>query len=176
MFGARRRLRKMGQLEPTAVATVRLRTLPTDIDLLGHMNNGRYLSLFDLGRLDLVTRTGMADAMKRNGWYAVVAAGTVTFRKSLRLWQTFDVESRLIGHDERSIFMEHRAVVKGEIYAKLIVRARILKRSGGALSHHELFAEVGRPAGLPDIEPWLSDWSEASRLPSPRAASPSVWT
>ena len=51
-------LRQQGTIEPTAVSRVRVRTLPTDIDLLKHMNNGRYGSLFDLGRFDLLIRTG----------------------------------------------------------------------------------------------------------------------
>ncbi|MGW8483050.1 acyl-CoA thioesterase [Microbacterium sp. NPDC055903] len=176
MWRARRRLSREGRLAPTAVSTVRLTTLPTDIDLLGHMNNGRYLSLFDLGRWDLLTRTGMTDVMKRNGWYAVVAGETITFRKSLQLWQRFDVESRLLGHDDKSIYMEHRAVVDGEIYTRAIVRARMLKRSGGTLSHDELFAAVGRPEGLPDVEPWMHEWATASALPPTRAEAPSTWT
>ncbi len=150
-------------------------TLPTDIDVLRHMNNGRYLSLFDLGRWDLLVRTGMADAMKRNDWYAVVSAETVTFRKSLQLWQRFDIESRLLGHDDKAIYLEHRAVVDGEIYAKAIIRARMLKRSGGTLSHQELFAAVGRPEGLPDVEAWVHEWATASALPSTRAVALSVW-
>lgn len=159
----------------TAVGRIRLTTLPTDLDVLRHMNNGRYLSLFDLGRWDLLVRTGIWDAMRRRGWYAVVSSETITFRKSLRGWQRFDLESRIVGHDERAIYMEHRAVVAGEIYARAIVRARLLKRSGGTLGHDELFAALGRPDDVPDIEPWVHDWAAASALPPTRAAAPSVW-
>ncbi|WP_406250474.1 thioesterase family protein [Microbacterium sp. M] len=176
MWSARRRVRREGRIAPTEVGRIRLTTLPTDIDVLRHMNNGRYLSLFDLGRWDLLVRTGMSDVMKRNGWYAVVSAETVTFRKSLELWQRFDIESRLLGHDDKAIYMEHRAVVGGEIYARVIVRARMLKRSGGTLSHQELFAAVGRPEGIPDVEPWMHEWAAASALPSTRAEAPSVWS
>jgi len=172
---ARRRVRREGRIGPTAVGVIRLTTLPTDLDVLRHMNNGRYLSLFDLGRWDLLIRTGMADAMRRYGWYAVVSSETITFRKSLNPWQRFDVESRLIGHDEKAIYMEHRAVVTGEVYARVIVRARMMKRSGGTLSHEELFGAIGRPEGIPDVEPWMHDWAAASALPSTRAEAPSVW-
>ena len=172
---ARRRARRGNGLPATGVSTIRLTTLPTDIDILMHMNNGRYLSLFDLGRWDLLVRTGLWDAMRTNGWYAVVASETVTFRKSLRLWQRFDVESRFMGHDDRSLYMEHRAVVDGEIYARAIVRARVLRRTGDLLPHDELFAATGRPDGVPDVEPWVHDWAEASRLPSTRRPAPSVW-
>ncbi|KDA06894.1 4-hydroxybenzoyl-CoA thioesterase [Microbacterium sp. CH12i] len=175
MWSARRRLRREGHLSPSEVGRIRVTTLPTDLDVLRHMNNGRYLSLFDLGRWDLLVRTGMAEAMKRNDWYAVVSAETVTFRKSLELWQRFDIESRLLGHDDKAIYLEHRAVVNGEIYARAIIRARMLKRAGGTLSHQELFAAVGRPEGLPDVASWVHEWAVASALPPTRAEAPSLW-
>ena len=175
MITARRRAKRHGRLGPTEIGRVRLTTLPTDIDLLQHMNNGRYLSLFDLGRWDLLVRTGLWDVMNRRGWYAVVSSETVTFRKSLNLWQRFDVESRLIGHDDKAIYLEHRAVVDGEVYARAIIRARMLKRSGGTLSHEELFAAVGRPEGIPEVDAWVHDWAAASALPPTRADAPSVW-
>ena len=126
---AKAMLRRNGQIEPTSVGRVRVRTLPTDLDLLGHMNNGRYASIFDLGRFDLLIRTGFWDLLQKQGWYAVVASETITFRKSLELWQRFTVESRLMGHDDKSVYMVHRAVVRGEVYAEMIVRARFLRRN-----------------------------------------------
>jgi len=176
MWRAQRRLRKEGRLPLTALGRIRVTTLPTDIDVLRHMNNGRYLSLFDLGRWDMLTRTGLTDVMKKNGWYAVVSAETITFRKSLQLWQRFDIESRMLGIDDKAVYLEHRAVVDGEIYARAIIRARMVKRSGGTLPHAELFAAVDRPEGLPEIDEWVHDWAAASALPASRAAAPSTWS
>lgn len=175
IFQARRRLRRDGLIAPAGIGRIRLTTLPTDLDILRHMNNGRYLSLFDLGRWDLLIRTGLFDAMKQRGWYAVVSSETVTFRKSLELWQRFDVESRFIGHDDKALFLEHRAVVDGEVYARVIVRARMLRRSGGTISHEELFGALGRPEGVPDIDEWIHDWAVASALPPTKKPAPSVW-
>lgn len=173
---ARRRVRREKTLDVASVGRIRLTTLPTDIDILRHMNNGRYLSLFDLGRWDLLIRTGLLDAMTERGWYAVVSSETVTFRKSLQLWQRFDVESRFVGHDDKAVFLEHRAVVDGEIYARVIVRSRMLRRTGGTVSNEELFAAVGRPEGVSEIDPWVHDWAAASALPPVRTPAPSVWS
>lgn len=175
ILGARRRVRRGKTLDPTAVGSITLTTLPTDLDILRHMNNGRYLSLFDLGRWDQLIRTGLFDAMKDRGWYAVVSSETVTFRKSLQLWQRFEVQSRFIGHDEKALFLEHRAVVDGEVYARAIVRARMLRRTGGTVSNEELFAAVGKPEGVPEIDAWVHDWAAASALPPVRVKAPSVW-
>ncbi|MBU4464606.1 MAG: acyl-CoA thioesterase [Actinobacteria bacterium] len=175
IWHAKAMLRRRGPIAPTAVGRVRITTLPTDLDLLGHMNNGRYASLFDLGRFDLLIRTGFWDVLNEKKWYAVVASETITFRKSLELWQRFTVESRLMAHDDRSVYMMHRAVVKGEVYAEMIVRARFLRRSGGIVPHEELFAALHRPDTLSPLAPWIAEWAAASALPSTRGEAPSVW-
>lgn len=175
MLRAKLRLRRDGALPLDEVTKVRLTTLPTDIDLLRHMNNGRYLSLFDLGRWDMTTRTGLADVFRKNGWYAVVANETITFRKSLELFTRFDVETRWIGHDERALYIEHRAVVNGEIYARAVIRGRILSRSGGSVTHEELFGALGYEDNLPEAPAWAHDWAEATRLPGTRRPAPSEW-
>lgn len=176
ILGARRRARRGDTLDPTEVGRIRVTTLPTDLDILRHMNNGRYLSLFDLGRWDQLIRSGLFDAMKERGWYAVVSSETITFRKSLQLWQRFELQTRFIGHDEKAVFMEHRAVVDGEVYARAIVRARMLRRGGGTVSNEELFAAVGKPEGVPEIDPWVHDWAAASALPPVRMPAPSDWS
>ena len=172
---ARVLLRRRGPVHPSSVGRIRLRTLPTDIDLLGHMNNGRYASLFDLGRFDLLTRTGLWRAMNERGWYGVVAAETVSFRKSLQLWQRFTVETRIIGHDDKAVYQMHRAVVDGEIYAEMILRVRFLRRSGGIVPMEELFEAIHRPDDLPPLPQWGTDWAASSALPSPRDPAPSTW-
>src|SRR3546814_18128186 len=109
------------------------------------MNNGRYLSVFDLGRWDLLVRTGLADSMRENGWYPVVSSETVTFRKSLNLWQRFDLETRLLGHDDRALYLAHRAVLRGEIYARALLRTRMPNRGGGPPPHPARFPPPGSP-------------------------------
>jgi acyl-CoA thioesterase FadM len=175
MFRAKLRRRREGTVPLDQVTRIRLTTLPTDIDLLRHMNNGRYLSLFDLGRWDMTTRTGLGDAFRENGWYAVVANETITFRKSLELFTRFDIETRWIGHDERALYIEHRAVVDGEVYARAVVRGRILSRSGGSVTHEELFGALGFDDDLPEAPVGAHDWAEATRLPATRKPAPSTW-
>lgn len=175
MLRAKVLLRRNGPISPRTVGRVRVRTLPTDIDLLMHMNNGRYASLFDLGRFDLLVRTGIWDTMNARQWYAVVASETITFRKSLQLWQRFTIESRLYGHDDKAVYLIHRAVVDGEVYAEMIVRARFLQRGGGIVRNEELFSALGRPDDLPPLPEWISAWAEGAALPSTKAPAPSLW-
>lgn len=172
-----RLLRRRGPIDPLDLSRIRLTTLPTDLDLAWHMNNGRYLSLFDLGRFDLLMRTGMWGALKERGWYPVVASSTITHRKSLHLWQRFIVESRVVAADERAIYLEHRAVVRGEVYARLYVRGRFARKSGsGAVPIAEVMEAVGADASrIPAPPEWMARWGADVALPASRAEAPSVW-
>ncbi len=78
-----------------------------DIDLFGHMNNGRYLQIMDVARTDWMLRTGVIDAMRRNRWGAVLGGGVVRFRRSLKPMQRYRVRTRLVCWDDRWFYHEH---------------------------------------------------------------------
>lgn len=61
------RARVRGALNPPQdVSKVWFRVWPHDLDPSIHMNNGRYLALMDLGRLDLLIRSGLWRALLKN--------------------------------------------------------------------------------------------------------------
>ncbi|MET0480999.1 MAG: acyl-CoA thioesterase [Mycetocola sp.] len=157
------------------VGRLAMRTLPTDLDLNRHMNNGVYLSVLDLGRFDLLIRNGIWDILRGRGWFPVVASETITFRKSLNLWQKFVIETRVSGYDEKAVFVDQRIVVDGEIYAQAVIRARFLKKSGGTVSVAELINAIGPvPADL-RLPEWQARWGKDVALPSTAAPAPSEW-
>jgi acyl-CoA thioesterase FadM len=164
------------RLGPWDVASTAFRVLPTDIDLLRHMNNGMYLSILDLGRIALMQRSGMWAALNRRGWYPVVAAETITFRRSLQPWQRFVVESRVLGFDAKAVYIEQRFVVGGEIYARAYIRGRFLKRSGGTVGYDEMVELAGTAPDDGRMPEWLLGWGDDTLLPPSRASAPSVWS
>src|SRR3989338_9015257 len=85
---------------------LRFRVLPNDLDIYGHMNNGRYLTLMDLGRMDWIWRTGLDRVTRKNRWNPLVASSTIRYKKSLRLWETFSLHTRIIGWDDKWFFIE----------------------------------------------------------------------
>ncbi|WP_307807433.1 acyl-CoA thioesterase [Naasia sp. SYSU D00948] len=157
------------------VAVIEGRVWPTDLDELRHVNNGVYLSMMDLPRLDLLMRSGLWPRFRAAGIYPVVASQTITYRKSLQLWQRFRIETRIVGYDDRAVYLEQRFVVDGEVYARGFVKGRFLRRTGGVAT----IEEVGRLAGIdPALHPipeWMRSWSEHVALPSSRAEAPSRW-
>jgi acyl-CoA thioesterase FadM len=158
------------------VGRMTLRVLPTDLDINNHVNNGVYFSLMDLGRFDLLHRSGAWAIMMKNGYYPVVASETITFRKSLAPWQQYVLESKIVGYDEKAVFLEQRFVVDGEIYAQGFIRGRFLKKSGGIVSLEELAQVLDVDTSTVALPEWLSEWSADVALPSTRAEAPSTWT
>jgi acyl-CoA thioesterase FadM len=157
------------------VARLRLRVMPADLDFLGHMNNGVYLSAMDLGRLDLLVRAGVWATFRRLGYYPVVANESISFRRSLQPWQRYVLETRIVGYDARAVYVEQRFVVDGEVFARAYVRGRFLKKSGGTVTMAELSDAVGvDTTALPPAE-WLARWAADVAMPASKASAPSVW-
>ncbi|WP_336857817.1 acyl-CoA thioesterase [Sinomonas albida] len=151
-----------------------LRVYPTDIDIALHVNNGMYFSLMDLGRFDLMVRAGAWRRMRAKGWKPVVNLETITFRKSLTLWQRYTIETRIIGVDERAIYFEQRMVARGEVYARAYIATRLVSPKG-PVSNEEIFAEVGPPPVDLELPEFLHRWREENALPSTRRPAPHAW-
>ena len=155
-------------------------TLPTDLDINRHMNNGVFLSIMDVARFDMLVRNGVWRIMRDRAWYPVVASETITFRKSLQLWQRFTIESKILGFDDKAVYVEQRFVRPGadgapEIYATGFIRGRFLRKTGGVVPMTELVEAFGATfdEALPS---WIERWGADVALPATRAEAPSTWT
>ncbi len=139
------------------------RVLPNDLDVLLHMNNGRYFSLMDLGRIDMMVRAGVWQVMKREGMYPVVASELMRFRRSLALWQKFELRSRLVAWDEKFVFLEQAFWSRGELCALALVKARILRRQGPPVAPEELLRLVGFSESAPPLPEYVREWQNGEQ-------------
>lgn len=139
------------------------RVLPTDLDVLGHMHNGRFLTLMDLGRMDLLLRTGMWQRISKMGWYPVVAGQSITYRRSLNPFQKFDLYTRLVGYEGHWIYVEQQFCVGSTLYAQAVVRARFLRKSGGSVDPAEVAALTGEPDVSDPVPEWMIAWTAATK-------------
>lgn len=158
------------------VARISFRVLPTDLDVLGHLNNGMYLSIMDLGRLDLLRRSGAWRSLAAAGIYPVIANETISFRRSLMPWQRFTIESRIVGYDAKAVFMEQRFVVAGEIYAQALIRGRFIRKSGGTVGLSEIIELTGADVASLVLPEWAERWAEDVALPPAKQQAPSLWS
>ena len=124
-----------------------LRVWPTDMDLNFHLNDGRYVSLTGLGRIDLMLRTGMLRRAMKRGWYPVVGGVVIRYRREIKWFETFTLRSRIAGWDDKWFYFEHRFDKDGNVAALAYARGVMRTREGPVPS-----AEVLK----------LVDWTEAS--------------
>lgn len=143
------------------------RVWPSDLDVLGHMNNGIYFSILDIGRVDLMIRSGLWARLKANGYYPVVAAETMRFRRSLMLFQRFYVKTQVIGWDDKAFLLEQKFLLSGkrrdreEVVAEALIRARFLRKSGGAVPPSRILELADIAHQPPPLDPWIEQWNSA---------------
>ena len=93
----------------------------------------------------------------------------------LQMWQRYVLETKVIGFDDRGMYVEQRFVVGDEVYAVGYMRGRFLKKSGGTVSVAELGALGGvDPATMP-VPDWMTRWAKDVSLPPAKAHHPSDW-
>lgn len=135
------------------------RVLPHDLDANLHMNNARYLALMDLGRYDLVLRTGMWKPMRTYRWQPVVGETLVRYRRPLRPFQSLHLISRVRAWDERWLFIEHRIESGGQLACHAIVRAAFLEY-GRTVPPSRVAGAAGFAGVPPEQPPWVRSWRE----------------
>ncbi|NEX61204.1 acyl-CoA thioesterase [Noviherbaspirillum galbum] len=125
---------------------LRLLTLPNDLDINMHMNNGRYLTICDLNRVDLFIRTGLAKVMVKKGWMPIIADHTMTYKKPLKLFERFHVSLTLTHWDEKFFYMTH-TFMAGDRLVAVGTSKGVVRGKGGVVAPGEVLAEVERSRG-----------------------------
>ena len=110
---------------------------PWDIDMFMEMNNGRILTLFDLGRFDLSIRTGLSKILRQNRWGLAVAGGSARYRKRVRMLDKVTMRTQLAGVDDKWFFVSQSMWVKGQPTSSALLRTCITK-GGRALPSSEV--------------------------------------
>lgn len=135
-------LRRRPPIDLLDPAILELRVWPTDLDLFGHVNNGRYLSLMDLGRLALTHQTGLLTVARRRRWMPLARGVDIEYYKPLLPLQAFSLHSRLLGWDRKWLYI-HQFFQRGET---LIAEAQVhglFRGPQGNVPTGELLAALG---------------------------------
>lgn len=136
--------------------------MPTDLDANLHMTNGRYLSIADLGRIDLAMRSGLWRTVLRNKWSPIVTTATTIFRRELRFWQRFRLTTEIAFWNDRIQVMRHTFRFHGggrdgEVAAITLAAAAFYDRNAKAFVPMEaLLAAVGSDDVSPDPTPEIT--------------------
>lgn len=148
----------------TGAHRVRLRVYPNDLDSNFHMNNGRYMTVMDLGRLNLILRTGLWRLVMKHKYAPVLGSAQMRFRLPLNPFQLFDLETRVLCWDEKWIYMEQRFLIVHGPKAGAVAAIGLIKGSfydparKGTVPMAEILQAVGYTDPSPECPGYLKDW------------------
>lgn len=138
------------------------RCWPQDIDVYLEMNNGRILTILDLGRTGLGIRTGLVRALRRNGWGLTMAGVSVRYRKRIRPFVKFRTVSTCLGWDEKFIYLDQSIWIGDDCAVQALYRAAVTDRAGIVPPAH-LLAAMGQNAAAPALPDWVNNWIAAEQ-------------
>lgn len=106
------------------------RVLPTDLDVNMHLTNSRYFSFMDLSRVDHMMRNGAWKEIRANKLKPVLGSGSIRFRRAVPPFKRVNVTTRVVGGDEKWIYLEHKLVADDTVYSVAILKAAFLDKKG----------------------------------------------
>lgn len=133
---------------------------PQDIDFWMELNNGRTLTLYDLGRIPLARRTGLLKVLRKNGWGLTVAGSSVRYRRRVRPFQRVEMRSRLAGVDGRFCYVEQSMWRAGECTSHALYRMAVTDAKG-IVAAPKVLAAMGHTNIIPALPAWIAAWCDA---------------
>lgn len=134
---------------------------PWDLDPWMELNNGRTLTIFDLGRIPLAQRSGLVDMLRREKWGLTVAGSVVRYRRRVQVFDKVEMRSRLLSWDKRFLYLEQTMwKSNGDCANHAVYRSAVTDRNGIVTTDR-----VTQALGIPDaplpMPEWVSDWIAA---------------
>jgi acyl-CoA thioesterase FadM len=120
----RARFRKI--INPDEETSLNFRVWITDVDL-SVMNNAAIMAITEMGRIDLIIRTGFLKYARGNGLYLPLASISAQFIRPLKRFQRFQLKTQLIYWDEKWIYISHRIARKGRTIAVALAKSTVKK-------------------------------------------------
>jgi acyl-CoA thioesterase FadM len=140
-----------------------MRVWPNDIDVNGHMNNGRYLTITDLALIEYFSRAGFLGLALRKGWRPMLGGAMISFRHGLRPFGRYTLRMTMTCWDDRWSYMRFEFLQEGKTMAQGHAKGAIVGRKG-IVSNAETRTALGADPTSPSFPSSISAWIEADRL------------
>lgn len=137
---------------------------PWDLDIWLELNNGRTMTLFDLGRTMLSWRVGLIRVLRQKRWSVTVAGSSVRFRKRIRLFERIEMRSVCVGWDDKFIYLEQSMwKANGDCANHALLRTAVTD-AHGIVAPPKLLAALGATGPAPELPDWVKAWCAADHL------------
>lgn len=140
--------------DPTKPFHIRARAWPWLCDAYRHLNNAAYLRLAEDARWAWIARTPLLRRALSHHWSFLVMSADVLYRREIPLMASFEIVSRVIAADERSLYFSQEFVLPNrQIACRVLIRA-IIRSKQGIIAPAEVAAVAGItiPEAALDVE------------------------
>ncbi|HZU09849.1 MAG TPA: thioesterase family protein [Pseudacidobacterium sp.] len=138
---------------------IRMRVWPNDIDFNFHLNNSRYLTCMDYGRIHMMAANGILDHAIRGRWVPLVGSVDITYRRSLGLWARFELRTRTLGWDKKWFYIEQSFHCEAGLSAIAWVKGLFRNRQGN-IPPQTVVDLVAPGTASPYLPEELQQWNE----------------
>lgn len=157
--------KKGNTLAITDTGEIRLIANLNDIDNYLEMNNGRILTLFDLGRTDFAIRTGLGIKLIKHRWGLVVAGSTIQYRKRVRAFDKVVIKTHLKAIDEKWIYVEQTMWANGRPCSHALLRTGVTNiKTGKVIDTKTVMTALGYAEIEMPLDGWVQAWADADKL------------
>lgn len=140
-------------------------TRPYDMDWLLELNNGRILTLCDVGRIHLAMRTGLGKQCFQRKWGFVIAGTSMRYQKRIRAFCRVRMQTQVVAVDEKWLYLQQNLFTKQEMACAVLSRIGVTALSTGKLIPIDTMLDT---LGLSELDlptpQWVRAWIDADKL------------
>jgi acyl-CoA thioesterase FadM len=144
------------------VSIINFRVLPTDLDLNFHMNNGRYLTIMDIGRTEFLIRFGMLKIVLSEKLSPVAGGVNIIYFKALNPFDKYQLQTSLTSWDDHWFYLKQDFVREGKVVARAIAKVTFLKK-GKKLNTTELLTKLNHTEKKLEFPSYLNNILEGEK-------------
>lgn len=132
----------------------------SDIDPWMELNNGRTLTLYDLGRVPHYQQTGLSKKIIDAGYFIAVTGSTVRYRTRVRPFSKVVMKTQLLGWDDKFSYSEQSMWLGDTCANHLLIRSAFGRRDKGLVAPSVVAEEIGVDPVSPIMDDWVMQWIE----------------
>ena len=158
--------RKQPPMSPLDLHVSQHRCWPIDCDIFLEMNNGRILTLYELGRFEASQRMGLWALLKKKRWALSVAGTSIRYRRHITPFARYEVRTKIATWDERFVYIEQGMFKANDECASNVLFRTAVVEKGRAVPTEVLIEALGVTEPRPEPAAWVQNWidAEATRV------------
>lgn len=157
LFAARR----LPPMNPMEMHVSQHRCRLVDIDIFIEMNNGRILTLYEMGRFQAAVRMGLWALLKKNRWGLTVAGSSIRYRRRITPFERYETRTKIATWDDRFVYIEQGMYkMNGECASNVLLRTAVVEK-GRAVPTQVLLDALEITDPRPEPAAWVQNWIDA---------------